>query len=91
MTYTMRPDMTNNLWFIESDKRLFIRDLYGVGGGVCAPISINESSPNFVCTATKPLKVSSAEASEIAKTTGYIFGKVETDSNGQISSYITCV
>ena len=77
MTYTMRSDMTNNLWFIESDGRLFIRDLHGQG--VCAPVSINQSSPNFICKTTKPQKVSAEEAQALQKQskTAYVFNKVE--------------
>jgi hypothetical protein len=60
---------------------------------MAAPVSINESSPNFICKSSKPEKVSAEQALEIQKQTktAYVFNKVEIDSSGQISSYITTV
>jgi hypothetical protein len=89
MVYSMRPDMSMNLWFKHSDGRLFIKDVDGEG--FCMEIAIGDSTSNYVCKASRPVKVESiAELQELALTTHYRYNKVES-SGETIENYITTV
>ena len=87
LDYAMRPDTTNNLFFVESDGKVYIKDLFGQGR--CSPIALNQSNSNYTCHSSKPERIDASTASELVRTTGtrYIFSKVETDSSGQITSF----
>jgi Fe2+ or Zn2+ uptake regulation protein len=91
----MRPDVTDNLWFIESDGKLFIRDFNCAGGGVCCFVALNQSNENYTCKQIGKIeKITAEQATAIVKTTGtrLIFGKVETNAtNGNIESFGVCV
>ena len=81
----------DDLYFVESDGRLFIRDLHY---GVTCPIALNESNPNCKCKQIGQIEnISAQKATEIVKETGtrLIFSKIEQDSNGNIISFGTGV
>jgi hypothetical protein len=73
-----------------SSRKYFLRDLKELGQTFAIPL---EQQPDNVSIIEKgqPYKISQIEAKEILKVSGYGFGKVETDTNGNISEYYVTV
>ena len=90
MTYQIRNDQTENIWLMAHEGKLYIRDL--ANQGMLTEVALGESTANYVCKAAgKPVKVESLEeAQELAKTTKYVFNRIESDGK-DITAYITTV
>jgi hypothetical protein len=89
MTYQLRNDQTENIWLMPHEGKLYIKDL--ANQGMLTEVALGESTVNYICKIGKPVKIESLEeANELAKTTKYVFNRIESDGK-DITAYITTV
>jgi hypothetical protein len=85
---SLRNDTDPNVVLKFSNKRYFVSDLSPLGQTFLAPI--DESTEYLIVEKSEPYLIDQKMASEIMQTSGYAFGKVEVDANGNITYLTTC-